>query len=171
MILKIIFYIFILKKLFVFVARRYCLLLFLLVLTSSTSGNPLSRGDGSESKKVSFSFTLHYTFFSLPSPFLSFRNLLDLDMVSSLIIKITIIIIMIMITIITVHVIIKSHWPLSSYTRGFAAFSKKDHWKMYSQIRAKTTALQVELAVLHPHSPEPLYWHFNSCLSNAGRGF
>ena len=172
MILKIIFYIFILKKLFVFVARRYCLLLFLLVLTSSTSGNPLSRGDGSESKKVSLSFTLHYTSCSLPSPCLSFRNLLDLDMVSSLIIMITIIIIIIiMITIIIVHVIIKSHWPLSSYTRGFAAFSKKDHWKMYSQIRAKATALQVELAVLHPHSPELLYWHFNSCLSNAGRGF
>ena len=86
MILKIIFYIFTLKKLFVFVARSYCLLLSLLVLTSSTSGNPLSRGDGSESKKVSFSFTLHYTSCSLPSPFLSFRNLLDLDMVSSLII-------------------------------------------------------------------------------------
>ena len=86
MILKIIFYIFTLKKLFAFVARSYCLLLSLLVLTSSSSGNPLSRGDGSESKKVSSSFTLHYTSCSLPSPFLSFRNLLDLDMVSSLII-------------------------------------------------------------------------------------
>ena len=97
MILKIIFYIFILKKLFVFVARSYCLLLSLLVLTSSTSGNPLSRGDGSESKKVSSSFTLHYTSCSLPSPFPSFRNLLDLDMVSSLIIIMTIIIIIIII--------------------------------------------------------------------------
>ena len=97
MILKIIFYIFILKKLFVFVARSYCLLLSLLVLTSSTSGNPLSRGDGSESKKVSSSFTLHYTSCSLPSPFLSFRNRLDLDMVSSLIIIMTIIIIIIII--------------------------------------------------------------------------
>ena len=86
MILKIIFYIFILKKLFAFVARSYCLLLSLLVLTSSTSGNPLSRGDGSESKKVSSSFAFDYTSCSLPSPFLSFRNLLDLDMVSSLII-------------------------------------------------------------------------------------
>ena len=101
MILKIIFYIFILKKLFVFVARSYCLLLLLLALTSSTSGNPLSRGDGSESKKVSSSFTLHYTSCSLPSPFLSFRNLLDVDMVSSLII-ITIIIIIIIIIIIRV---------------------------------------------------------------------
>ena len=100
MILKIIFYIFILKKLFVFVARSYCLLLLLLALTSSTFGNPLSRGDGSESKKVSSSFTLHYTSCSLPSPFLSFRNLLDLDMVSSLIIitTTTTIIIIIIIT-------------------------------------------------------------------------
>ena len=105
MILKIIFYIFILKKLFVFVARSYCLPLLLLALTSSTSGNPLSRGDGSESKKVSSSFTLHYTSCSLPSSFLSFRNLLDLDMVSSLIIittTTTIIIIIIIIIIIRV---------------------------------------------------------------------
>ena len=97
MVPKIIFYIFILKKLFVFVARSYCLLLFLLVLTSSTSGNPLSRGDGSESKKVSSSFTLHYTSCSLPSPFLSFSNLLDLDMVSSSIIIMTMLIIIIII--------------------------------------------------------------------------
>ena len=81
MIVKIIFYIFTLKKLYVFVARRYCLLLFLLVLTSSTSGNPLSRSAGSESKKVSSSFAFDYTSCSLPSLFLLFRNLLDLDMV------------------------------------------------------------------------------------------
>ena len=71
MILKIIFYIFILKKLFVFVAGSYCLLLSLLVLTSSTSGNPLSRGDGSESKKVSI--PLLCIIFPAPSPLLFFH--------------------------------------------------------------------------------------------------
>lgn len=48
------------NKLYVVVARSYCLLLLLLVLTSSTSGNPLSRGDGSESKKV-VDFNIHVT--------------------------------------------------------------------------------------------------------------
>ena len=56
------------------------------------------------------------------------------------------------ITIIIAHVIIKSPLTIKFLYAGFAAFQK-----MYSQIRAKRTALQFELAVRHPHSPELLY--------------
>ena len=36
---------------------------------------------------------------------------------------------------------------------------------MYAQIKPKRTALQVELAVRHPRSPELLYWHFKLILA------